>query len=115
MATAMSKAGSIRLIRETEKAHGVHESITEEKRLVLCTVKSVRQTEYYTARNTGYTPEIMFELTLPEDYHGESRLEYEDKPYDIIRAYEPDGGGLEIIAQRGDVNEPDQDGDGEPD
>lgn len=111
----MSKAGSIRLIRETEKAHGVHESITEEKRLVLCTVKSVRQTEYYTARNTGYAPEIMFTLSLAEDYHGESRLEYEGKPYDIVRVYETDAGGLEIIAQREDINEPDQDADGEPD
>ena len=111
----MSKAGSIRLIRETAKAHGVHEAIQEEKRLVLCTVKSVRQTEYYTARNTGYAPEIMFTLTLAEDYHGESRLEYMEQSYDIIRAYETDEGGLEIIAQRGDINEPDQDGDGKPD
>lgn len=111
----MSKAGSILLIRESAKAHGVHEAIREEKRLVLCTVKSVRQTEYYTARNTGYAPEIMFTLTLAEDYHGESRLEYMGKPYDIIRAYETDEGGLEIIAQREDINEPDQDADGEPD
>lgn len=111
----MSKAGTIFFITETSRAHGVHEAVNEKKRPALCTVKSVRQTEYYTARNTGYTPEIMFELTLPEDYHGESRLEYEDKTYDIIRTYEPDGGGLEIIAQRGDVNEPDQDRDGEPD
>lgn len=111
----MSKAGSIRLIQETNKAHGVHEDIVEEKRLVLCTVKSVRQTEYYTARNTGYAPEIMFTLSLAGDYRGESRLEYEGKPYDIIRTFETDAGGLEIIAQKGDVNEPDQTTDGEPD
>ena len=110
----MSKAASIYLITETAKAHGVHESVTPKKRLVLCTEKSVRQTEYYTARNTGYTPEIMFTLTVAEDYHGESILEYKGKPYDIVRTYETDEGGLEIIAQRGDANGPDQDGDREP-
>lgn len=110
----MSKAGSILLVEENARAHGVHETVQPQKRLVLCTVKSVRQTEYYTARNTGYAPEIMFTLTLAEDYHGESILEYEGKQFDVIRTYEPDEGGLEIIAQRGDVNEPDQDGDGEP-
>ena len=109
----MSKAASIYLITETAKAHGVHESVTPEKRLVLCTEKSVRQTEYYTARNTGYAPEIMFTLTVAEDYHGESILEYEGKEYDIVRTYETDGGGLEIIAQRGDANEPDRAENGE--
>lgn len=103
----MSKAGTIFFITETSRAHGVHEAVKEKKRPALCTVKSVRQTEYYTARNTGYTPEIMFTLTLAEDYHDESILEYEGKQYDVIRAYETDDGGLEIIAQRGDVNEPD--------
>lgn len=111
----MSKAGTIYFITETSRAHGVHEAVEEDKRPVLCTVKSVRQTEYYAARNTGYKPEIMFELTLEEDYHGESRLEYNGKSYDVIRTFEPDGGGMEIIAQREDVNEPDQDGDSEPD
>lgn len=105
----MSKAGSIRLITETARAHGVHDEITEEKRLVLCTVKSVRQTEYYTARNAGFAPEIVFELAVAEDYHGESRLEYEDKSYDVVRTYETDEGGLEITAQREDVNEPGED------
>ena len=76
----MSKAGSILLVEENARAHGVHETVQPRKRLVLCTVKSVRQSEYYTARNTGYAPEIMFTLTLAEDYHGESRLEYMGKP-----------------------------------
>ncbi len=100
----MSKPGSIRLITESAAAHGVHEEITEHKRLVLCTVKSVHVSEYYLAHNSGYRPELVFELTLAEDYHGESRLEYEGKGYDIIRAYETDTGGIEITAQRGDVN-----------
>lgn len=110
----MSKAGSIRFIAEKASAHGVHESITESSRLVLCTVKSVRRDEYYMAQNTGYRPEIMFTLTVADDYHGESRLEYNGQSYDIIRTYEPDEGGLEIVAQRGDENEQNPNGDGEP-
>lgn len=106
----MSKPGTIYFIAETESAHGVHEEVQEARRVVLCTVGSVRHTEYYEARNAGFRPEIMFTLTLAGDYHGESRLEYLGKPYDIIRTFETDTGGLEIIAQREDVNDPDKDG-----
>lgn len=106
----MSKAGTVYFIAETERAHGVHEAVTLTKRPALCTVKSVRVSEYYAARNAGYAPEIVFALTLAEDYHGESRVEYEGKIYNVIRAYEPDEGGVEITAQREDVNDTAEDG-----
>ena len=102
----MAEAAIIYLIEEIASAHGVHEQITEERRLILCTKKSVRQSEYYTARNTGYMPELMFVLTIAADYHGESRLEYDGKGYDIIRTHETKSGGLEIIVEREDMNEP---------
>ena len=101
----MSDAAAIYLIAENAKAHGVHERITEKKRLVLCTMGGVGLTEYYLAHNSGFSPEIKFSLTLREDYHGEPRLEYQGKSYDIIRTKPTEEGGLEIVAQRGDVNE----------
>lgn len=101
----MSEAATIRLITETASAHGVHEAITEDKRLVLCAKRSVRLSEYYAGQNTGFAPELTFVLAAAEDYHGESRLEYNGKTYDVIRTYETKTGGLEITVQREDVNE----------
>lgn len=101
----MAKVGVIRFIRETEEAHGVHEDTTKTRRLILCTVKSVRQSEYYEAYNAGFTPQIMFVLTLASDYHGERKLEYEGKIYDIIRTFETEEGGIEITVEREDVND----------
>ena len=99
------RAAVIYLITETAKAHGVHDDVSLEKRLVLCVAEGVGLTEYYAAHNSGLKPEIKFRLSLEEDYHGEMSLEYQGKPYDIIRTKPTDEGGLEIVAQRSDVNE----------
>ena len=106
----MSKAAAIRFVSENRKAHGVHETTTKTQRLVLCTVKRVRQSEYYEAHNAGFRPEYQFDLTAAEDYHDESTLIYEGKEYDIIRTFEKPAGGLEIIAGRSDRNESESDG-----
>ena len=110
----MSKAGIIRFVTRDRKAHGVHEATSISKRLVYCEVKKVRQSEYYDAHNAGFTPEYQFDLTLDAEYHGESSLIFEGKEYDIIRTYNPETGGLEIIAGRRERNEPEDDTD-EPD
>ena len=102
----MSKAAAIRFVKESRKAHGVHEATTKTRRLVLCTVKRVRQSEYYEAHNAGFSPEYQFDLTAAEDYHDESFLMYEGREYKIIRTFEKTAGGLEIIAGRSDRNEP---------
>ena len=102
----MSKAAAIRFVSESRKAHGVHEATTKKTRLVLCTVKRVRQSEYYEAHNAGFSPELQFDLTAAEDYHDESSLIYEGREYSIIRTFEKAAGGLEIIAGRSDRNEP---------
>lgn len=99
----MAKVGAILLITQTAEAHGVHETVTETRRLVLCTVKSVRQSEYYEAYNSGFKPEYVFTLTLASDYHGEPLLEFEGKVYNVIRTYETEEGGIEITAERSDV------------
>ena len=101
----MSRAAAIYLITEEFSARGVHDDFREKKRMVLCTAEGVGLTEYYMAQNSGMAPEIKFRLTLEEDYHNERRLEYQGKAYDIIRTKPTDEGGLEIVAQRGDVNE----------
>lgn len=106
----MAKAASIRFITKDPKAHGVHEKTDEQKRIVLCTVKKVRQSEYYQAHNAGFSPEYQFDLTLAADYRGENALIFEGKTYEIIRTFDTPAGGMEIIAGRSDVNDAD-DGD----
>ena len=102
----MAKAAAIRLVTKSRKAHGVHESTTDTERLILCTVKNVRQTEYYEGHNAGFRPEKQFDLALADDYHGEGSLIFDGQEYSIIRTFEPKTGGLEIIAGRSDRNEP---------
>lgn len=108
----MAKAAAIWFVKKDPKAHGVHEKTDAEKRIVLCTVKKVRQSEYYQGHNTGYRPELQFDLTLAADYHDEGSLIFEGRKYDVIRTYDTPAGGLEIIAERSDRNEPEDDGDG---
>lgn len=105
----MAKAGVIWFIGESPRAHGVHETVTETRRKVLCTVKNARQSEHYQALEYGMTPEFQFNLTLVADWHGERILEYraprdQIRRYRIIRPYETPSGGLELIAGREEVN-----------
>lgn len=51
--------------------------------------KSVRQSEYYQAKQLDLKPEIMFEVYFME-YDGEEYVRYNDKVYTIIRTYEKD-------------------------
>ena len=109
----MAKAAAIWFVKKDPKAHGVHEKTDAQKRIVLCTVKKVRQSEYYQANNAGFSPEYQFDLTLAADYHGESHLIFEGREYEIIRTYDTAAGGMEIIAGRSDRNESEDDTDGD--
>ena len=113
----MAKAGVIWLIGENPKAHGVHDQTDRIRRRVLCTVKNVRQSEYYQAYNGGIEPEFQFNLTLAADWHGERLLEYRPRfrtrLYRIIRTYETPSGGLEIIAGREQMNGTDEEYNGD--
>lgn len=102
----MARAGVITLITKNRKAHGVHESTTDSKRRRRCIVRKVRQSEYYQAENAGYSPEFQFDLAVAGDYHGETSLMFEGREYRIIRTYDTDDGGIEIIAGRKERNEP---------
>lgn len=84
--------------------HGVHSAVTEDARTVMCTVKSVRQSEYYTALNVGITPEYVFCLALAEDYQNEHYLRYQGQKFHIVRTYRTADDGIELTAERGDIN-----------
>jgi len=100
----MMRADVIQLITETASAHGVHESITETAREVMCTVKSVSRSEYYNALNAGINPTFVFYLTLSDDYHGERVVRYKGLKYRVVRTYMTDDDGIEITVERSDEN-----------
>ena len=111
------KPDVIILITESARTHGVHESVTDIERTVLCTVKSVTRSEYYTALNAGIMPEYIFALALAEDYHNERLVKYQGLKYRIRRIYRTDEGGIELTVERSDVNgeETDEDADDDAD
>jgi len=100
----MRKPDVITLITENARTHGVHDTVTDVERTVCCTVMSVSRTEYYNALNAGIMPEYVFALALAEDYNDERTLKYNGKKYRIVRTYITDEGGIELTAERGDVN-----------
>lgn len=100
----MLKADVITMVKETEKTRGVHESAVQTGREVMCTVKSVTRSEYYTAYNAGMEPALVFELALAEDYEDERLIIYHGKEYTVIRTYMTDADGIEITVQRKDEN-----------
>ena len=100
----MVRADVIGLITETRSAHGVHETITESVRQVYAEIRSVTRSEYYNALNAGVQPEYVFKLTLDADYQGEHFLRFRDQKFRVVRTFLTDDGGIEIIAERSDVN-----------
>lgn len=68
----------------------------ETKTTVLCDKQSIRQSEFYQAQALGLKPELMFVIRTV-DYNNESRLEYNSKKYNVIRAYDKSGELTELV------------------
>lgn len=64
--------------------------------------KSIKQSEFYQAAAVGLKPEITFIIRTIE-YEQEPLLEYNSKPFTIIRTYEKEDDFIELICQ-GAVN-----------
>lgn len=94
----------IKLVTETASAHGVHATVTETEREVMCTVRSVSRSEYYNALNAGIEPSLVFYLALSDDYQGERVVRYQGKKYRVVRTYLTEDDGIEITVERSDVN-----------
>lgn len=68
----------------------------ETKTTVFCDRQSIRQSEFYQAQALGLKPELMFVIRTV-DYNNESRLEYNSKKYNVIRAYDKSGELTELV------------------
>ncbi len=72
--------------------------VTPTKRPVLAEKKSIRQSEFYQAAATGLQPELTF-IVWSREYSQERTLEFNDKDYNIIRAYDRADERTELVCQ----------------
>ena len=98
----MIRADVITLITENRTGHGVHEAVTDTERTVMCSVESVRRSEYYNAANAGYRPEYVFKLALAEDYQNERLVKFHGQRFRVVRTYPTEDDGIEITVERSD-------------
>lgn len=61
-------------------------------------VRSVTQTEFFSAGKNGITPDFSFVVNDAE-YQGQRLLEYEGKRYGIYRTYQPNNDTVELYAE----------------
>jgi len=84
-------------ITYTENAMG--DSIeAETSRTIFANKKSIRQSEFYQAAMTDLKPELMFEVRS-EEYDDEPKLIFNNKIYNIIRAFSKNGEIVELTCQ----------------
>jgi len=107
----MFRADVIELITENRTGHGVHEAVTETTRTVMCTVESVRRSEYYTALNAGFQPEYVFKIALAADYRNERLVMFHGQKFRVVRTYLTEDDGIEITVERSDENGTDEEPD----
>ena len=104
----MTRADVIDLVTENRTGHGVHEAVTDSERTVMCTVESVRRSEYYNALNAGFQPEYVFKLALANDYQNERIVKFHGQKFRVVRTYLMDDDGIEITVERSDENGTDE-------
>lgn len=104
----MTRADVIELVTENRTGHGVHEAVTDSERTVMCTVESVRRSEYYNALNAGFQPEYVFKLALANDYQKERIVKFHGQKFQVVRTYLTEDDGIEITVERSDENGTDE-------
>lgn len=65
------------------------------RREVFVNKKSATRSEFYKAKETGHTIALVLEVH-GVDYQGETRVEFEGKPYDLVRDYYTSGEVVEL-------------------
>lgn len=67
----------------------------ETRREVFCNKKSATRSEFYTAKQAGDKIVLVLEVR-GVDYKDETRVEFEGKPYEVVRAYTKAGETIEL-------------------
>lgn len=100
----MQRANVIDLIAVSPEAAGVGTDLTETRRTVYCTVRSIGQQEAYLAMGQGLNPELKVILAHDFEYGGERICEMDGVRYDILRTYATETDGIELTLQRAGRN-----------
>ena len=96
----MMKSTVVTLIGESPEAHGVGIDLTEMKRTVYCTLKSIGMQEAYQAMGIGLKPELKVILAHDFEYEGEPVAELFGERFKILRTYITEKDGIELTLQR---------------
>lgn len=76
----------------------------ETSRTVLCSLRSIGQSEFYEASARDFYPEMKFVLADYLDYDNEQLVEYNGQRYSVLRTYRA-GQELELTVQRASAEE----------
>lgn len=70
--------------------------------------RGVYQSEFYNAAQLGLKPSLTLYLTNRDDYNGQERLEFNEKPYNVIRVdWNAQRDGVSLICEER-INEQDE-------
>lgn len=75
----------------------------ETQTTILCDLKSVTRSEFYSAAQAGLNPEQVFEINGFE-YNGETEVEFLGERYSVIRTYRTNYETLELTCERKSKN-----------
>lgn len=81
-------------IKKTVDEDG-YKTTDETRREVFCNKKSATRSEFYTAKQAGDKIALVLEVR-GVDYEDETRVEFEGKPYEVVRAYTKAGEKIEL-------------------
>ena len=71
----------------------------EAETVILCGLKSVGRSEFYSAAVAGLKPELMI-VVHNYEYNGEKKVEFEGVRYSVIRSYSVNIEELELTCER---------------
>ena len=95
----MTRINKITLITETITTDDIGQPKATEATLdVIAEVRSITQSEYMNARQSGITPAYSFRISVFA-YGGQKVLKYDGTRYRIYRTYEADDNTIELYAE----------------
>lgn len=81
-----------------------NQTLVETPKPVLCGVKSIGRSEFYSATSNGLKPEIIFVLNKYE-YDNESKAVHDGTTYKVMKTYSEDGSeDIELTCERSTFN-----------
>lgn len=91
----------LKLIRETYTQDEYGNIVPGEngRVAVLCDLRSITRSEFYSASQAGLNPEIIFEINGFE-YNGEKEIEFSGERYTVIRTYRANYEKIELTCEK---------------